>query len=168
MFLKKPLFVFVILVTCFCGAQAPVAPETNNKNKVEDLLVWKIAEDLKLSVKEEKALGEVIKILSAKKAKINSRIEESIQHMSKAAEKEKNKILQEYKKELKQLNDVSLEEIDKVQKILGPEKTAQYLVVKSEVVSRIRSLMGAQDKPESTVKSDKSDKSLPEPKLIEE
>lgn len=161
---KKPLFIFILLFQIFAVAQAPA---TNSKNRVDDLLIWKISEDLKLSTKEEKDLNEVLKMLSSKKAKINARLEESIQQLAKAAESEKNKMLQDYKKELKQLSEIAIEEVDKIQKVLGSDKAAKYLVIKSEVVNRIRTLMGAQDRPESTTKPFEG-KALPEPKLIEE
>src|SRR4051812_48107016 len=97
--------------------------QSQNKSKIEDLLIWKIAEDLKLNVKEEKSLSEIIKSISSKKQIANGRLEELIQQMPRlATELEKTKALSDYKKQLKTINELSVQEIDQIQKALGSEK----------------------------------------------
>ena len=160
--MKIKTIVFIAAVFCSILSQA------QNKNKIEDLLIWKISEDLKLTVPEEKNLSEIIKTISLKKQQSSLKLDELIQQMPKLnSNAEKIKALNEYKAQLKSINALSVQEIEQVQKALGADKAAKYLVVKSEVANRIRSLLTTQDRAEGKVVEVK-DAKLPEPKVIEE
>jgi hypothetical protein len=142
--------------------------QAQNKNKIEDLLIWKISEDLKLTVPEEKKLSEIIKDISAKKQQASAKIEELVQQIPKlTSDAEKLKALTEYKKQMKTVSSLMVQEIEQIQKALGVDRASKYIVAKNEVASRIRSLLTTQERAENKVVEVK-DAKLPEPKVIEE
>jgi hypothetical protein len=152
----------------------PLWAQTGNagNNRVEDLFLWKISEELKLSVKEEKDLSNVIKELNQKKSKAGDQIQELISKMSSSKNaKESKKLLFDYETALKNYNGISLEEVKRLEKTLSPEKVTKYFVVKAELTAKIRNLMANPEKNHQDRGSEKSKGervSLPEPRVIEE
>lgn len=144
--------------------------EVSGKNRVEDLFIWKISEELKLSVKEEKEITNLIKDLNDKKAAVSEQIQKIIFEMAKSPEKNK-KLLLDYRLALKRYNDISIEELDRLQKILSAEKSTQYFVVKSDLSQKIRSVLAVSSDKQTEMKAlDKKKETgpLPDPKIIEE
>ena len=141
----------------------PATPP-ESRNRLEELFIWKVSEDLKLSVMEEKSFSELLRDINKRKIELNDNLQNTLRAMQDSkTSKEKDKALADYKKKLKSYNAISIDEIDKVQKIFGPEKTAQYLLIKSDLTSRVKTLLASPDKS----KPEKSEK-IPAPKIIEE
>jgi len=127
-------------------------------DRVEQLFLWKISEELKLSVKEEKEITSLIQGLNQKKSTLNKELD-SISTEFKDA-KNKEPLLKKYRSLLMEYNQISLNELDGVQKILGKTKTMQYLYLKTDFTMKIKSLFSAAEKEKKTT--------LPDPKVIEE
>lgn len=141
------------------------AANRNEKNKFEELFIWKLSDDLKLTVVEEKKFSEFIRDLNDKKTQINNEIDVTVQDIAKAINsKNQNKnrdiekLLTQYRKNIKNYNDLSLKELDGVQKIVGQERTAQYLVFKSDLTNKLKQLLSPTEK----------NSNLPPPKVIQE
>ena len=120
-----------------------------DRNKIEELFLWKISDELKLSVPEEKALGEFIKSQTEKKSKLADQTKENLKQLSAAAgdSKKTEKLLAEHRKILKAYNEIALEEVDQIQKKLGSVRVAQYLVLKNDLTNRLKTLLASPDKP---------------------
>lgn len=140
----------------------------NDKNKFEELLIWKLSDDLKLTVSEEKKFSEWMRELNHKKAAINNQIEGVIRSLSEIStnnkislknnEKEYDKLLIDYRRLLKSYNELSIKEIDNLQKIIGVSKTGQYLVFKSDLTNKLKQMLTPNEKVAP----------LPPPKVIQE
>lgn len=152
----KSLFIFSCLFV-FSSAVGAV----DARNKVEELFIWKISDELKLSVPDEKSLADLLRGLNQRRAKVNEDLQATIKKMAEArTPKEREKILAEHKKLLKVYADLSIEEVDRIQKMLGSEKATQYFVLKNDLTNRLKSMLAAPDK--------KPAEKLGPPKIIEE
>lgn len=118
-----------------------------SRSRVEELFIWKISDEMKLSVPEEKSFSDLIRTLNRKKAKANERIQSVLKELSKTTvPKEREKLLVEHRSLLKEYNNYSLEELDKIQKLFGPQKAAQYFVLKNDLTVRLKNLLAIPDK----------------------
>lgn len=140
----------------------PVKAEVDRQvKKFEDLFIWKISDELKLTQKEESIVSEVIKDTNRKKQQSNTELEllyktlnaESTEAGKKVAF---NKIRAVHKTQL----NITLDELDRLNKGLGLKKLGQYLEVKRDLSEKIKSIWTQNEK--------KGDKILPPPNVIEE
>lgn len=140
------LFKFLIFNLAIFSFSSLFAVE--NRSRVEELFIWKISDEMKLSVPEEKSFSDLIRNLNQKKLKTNEELQIVLKSLAKAStRKDKEKFLAEHRKLLKQYNDYSLEEVDRIQKIFGTDKAAQYFVLKNDLTSRLKSLLAIPEKP---------------------
>lgn len=134
------------------------------RNQLEELLIWKMSDELKLSPVEEKKFTDAVKSLNEKKSDLNHSMQESITKMGKAATaKAKDEELNRYRKILQNYSRVSEEEFDRLKPILGAERMVQYLNIKQDLTNRIKTMLA---NPEGLNKA--AGKPLPQPKVIEE
>jgi hypothetical protein len=75
--------------------------------------------------------------------------------------------LAEQKRLLRSYNDLSLEEADQIQKILGVNKAAQYFVLKNELTNKLKTVLLSPENSKATEKIEKAEKLAP-PVIIEE
>ena len=155
-FLKILILIFTLVL--------PMAVFAADRNKVEELFLWKISDELKLSVPEEKALGEFVKSQSEKKSKLNEQTQANLRQLAEASgdAKKVDKLLVEHKKILKAYNDLNVEEVEQIQKKLGSARAAQYLVLKNDLTNRLKTLLASPDKTTTPTKK------LSPPQIIEE
>jgi len=155
------LLVFLLLLPA-------VGLATASKNRVEELFIWKISDELKLSIPEEKKVSDLIRKLNEKKSKSGDDIQENLKRLAEAkALKDKEKLLAEQKRLLRSYNDLSLEEADQIQKILGVNKAAQYFVLKNELTNKLKTVLLSPENSKATEKIEKAEKLAP-PLIIEE
>ncbi len=161
------LWLMAIVVISFCWpgslALASEATEkmTQNRNKIEELFIWKISDELKLSIKEEKKFSDLFRDLNQKKMSLGQQQDEMISLMAiKTNDKERLKFLNQYRLQLVEYSKIQIREFDELKKILGPERFAKYLNVKRELTNKVKILL--------TEKSEKKNSDLPPPKVIEE
>lgn len=152
--------VLIIIVSLYCISTWGSEP----RNKVEELFLWKIADELKLSVPEEKFLSEFLKSLTEKKNKLNERTKENLKEISESSgdRQKTEKLLLEHKKLIKSYNDLAFDEIDQIQKKLGSQKLARYLVLKNDLTNKLKTLLSSPEK------SSPSNPKLSSPQVIEE
>ncbi|KYG69769.1 hypothetical protein AZI87_10260 [Bdellovibrio bacteriovorus] len=156
------IFLFTISVL-FSTSLVSAASAAEKRNQLEELLIWKMSDELKLTPVEEKKFTDIVKSLNQKKADLNHELQASVEKMQKATSaKFKEDELSKYRKTLQSYGRVGEEEFDKLKPLLGSERMAQYLVIKQDLTNRIKSMLA---NPES---NGKGSKSLPSPKLIEE
>ncbi len=151
-------FLFLVSILAF----GFTARATEPRNRVEELFIWKISDEMKLAVPEEKMLSQALRRLNQKRAKANGALQENLKKMNQVkSSKEREKLLQEHRQLLKSYHELSLEELDLVEKILGPDRTSRYLILKNDLTARLKNLLATPgDKPVSAP--------LPPPQVIEE
>ena len=157
--------VLILLLVGFAGTtQAETKPPEkmiNNKNKIEELFIWKISDELRLSTKEEKSFTDLFRELSQKKMALGHSQDETITRLAATTkDKERNQLLTDYRQQMTEYNKIQTREFDEIKKLLGPERLAKYLSVKRELTNKVKTLL--------TEKSEKKEADLPPPKVIEE
>ena len=155
---------FILFILLSFGTQAVFAASNEvetRKTHIEDIFIWKMSDELKLSAAEEKQFTEISHQLNKKKLELNKKIQDLVQSLN---EKSNETNLKEYKKLLQEYNQVSITEYEQIKKIFGVKKFISYLKIKNELNSKMKSIL-AGDKPD---KKEASDKALPQPKVIVE
>lgn len=115
---------------------------TNKAKQVEDLFIWKISDELKLSVKEEKSFSEIIRKLNKEKLDLTNQMDQLTIELKDQKDNKKNQqILKKYKVSIQKYGLTSVQEIDKIEKLLGSERTAKYIVLKNDFTSKLKQLL---------------------------
>lgn len=154
-------FVFILIISMGFSVNS-VAVAADKRNQLEELLIWKMSDELKLSPVEEKKFTDVVRQLNQKKTELNQELQASIEKLAKLkTAKEKDDELARYRKTVQSFGRIGEEEFDKLKPLLGTERLAQYLVIKQDLANRIKTMLV---NPENQ----KGGKALPQPKLIEE
>lgn len=155
--------VIFIFTGVLCGPINPAVHAAEKRNQLEELLIWKMSDELKLNPMEEKKFTEIVKSLNTKKTELNQNLQSSVDKMSKSSSaKHKEEELNRYRKILQNYSRMAEEEFDRLKPLLGAERMAQYLVIKQDLTNRIKTMLA---NPEA---NGKGSKPLPQPKLIEE
>lgn len=141
---------------------APSVVFAEKRNQLEELFIWKMSEELKLTSIEEKKFTEIVKSINQEKSSLNKSIQEAVTKMPKlSTDKEKAEALKAYKKDLQRYNHLSEGEVERMQSLLGVSRTIQYLQIKQDLTNRVKTLL-------VTPEAGKENKKLPAPKVIEE
>jgi hypothetical protein len=141
------------------AAQLETQAETR-KSYLEDMFIWKMSDELKLTAKEEKLFTETLKKLNKEKSELNKKI---LVRTDSLHEKSTSEDLRQLNKLLVDYNRYGLREFEAVQNLLGNQKFIQYLKIKNELSLKMKSILIGERSGEK--KEDKSSKSLPKPKV---
>lgn len=148
---------------------APIAPAqtpetgTPKSSKLEELLIWKLSDELRLTTAEEKKFSEAVRDLSARKTTLGQRLEKELDLLKNAkTPADRKKRLKTYRTTLQELQKLPVDEIDHLEAILGTERLAKYLDVKADLVGKVKALL--------IEKAEHKDggQALPPPKIREE
>jgi hypothetical protein len=153
-------YIKIMLALFYVGFSA-LAEVDRQVKKFEDLFIWKISDELKLTQKEESVVSEIIKDTNKKKQQSNAELEALYKKLneetSESGKKSAfNKIRALHKAQL----NITLEELDRLNKGVGLKRLGQYLEVKRDLSEKIKNVWSQTEK--------KGDKVLPPPKIIEE
>lgn len=138
-------------------------PTTRNRpqrNQLEEIFVWKVSDELKLTVPEEKKLSELLRELSLKKNALNRESQDLVAqlgHVKATDDKARGKLLEKYRRNLDSYQKLGLQEFDRIKKLLGAVRTARYLQIKQELTTRVKSLI-AIDKTDKNEKGERAKK----------
>jgi hypothetical protein len=141
----------------------PAAEDSkSNNHKFEDLFIWKISDEMKLSPADEKTFSELIRGLNQKRQDLNESMQDTLRKLKDAkAKAEQSKLIAQYRDQMKKHSQLGVDEIDQIKKALGPEKAAQYLILKNELMTQLRTKLTKSE-------SDKDKTILKAPQIIEE
>ena len=131
------------------------------KSHLEDIFIWKISDQLKLTANEEKQFTDINKALNKKKSELNKKIQEAVQNLT--AEHSETQ-LKAYKKLVQDYNQISISEFEDIKKLLGTKKFISYLKIKNELTTKLKSILVGDKLAEN--KRDANSKPLPPPKII--
>jgi hypothetical protein len=118
------------------------------RRRLEELLIWKMSEELKLSVEIEIPFAEAMRALNREKAKANVEVAEALSALGKAKTRgETDVALKKYEKAWKDYGELPLREVSRIRAIVGPEKLSRYLVAKSQMAEKLKALSSAAEEP---------------------
>lgn len=140
----------------------------SRKSYLEDIFIWKMTDELKLSIPEERKFSEIQKNLNKRKLDLNKSIQNSIETLADLKNKSNFQIntqLNQHHKLLKRYNHVALEEFEAMRKILGPNKFVEYLRIKNDLTNKMKSLLAGENEKKD-LKEEKPSFVLPPPKVI--
>jgi predicted nucleic acid-binding Zn-ribbon protein len=124
--------------------------------RLEDLFIWKVSDELKLSAVEEEEFASQLRALNTKRKKLNDEIENLLKEMGELSlaqkESELPKKLRDYERKIKQYSDTQVEEIKQVEKVLGVRRAAVYFSLKNDLVFKIRQSLSPQPRSISAPK----------------
>ena len=151
----------VLLLVVILQSSAQAAPTGVKATHLEELLIWKVSDELKLKPAEEKSFAEIIKKLNLEKAQLSENIQKEISALKdEKSEKNLQALLKNHRKSISNYSRLTEKEFDQLSKLLGPQRMSQYLVIKQDITQRIKSLL-------STPENKSTPANLPPPKFIE-
>lgn len=154
---------FIILGTSWLGLLNGPAVAAEKRNQLEELLIWKMSDELKLTPIEEKKFSNIVKEISKKKSESHQAQQAAVEKMSQGlSAKLKEEQLVAYRKSLVAYSRALEQEFDSLKGLLGSERMTKYLVIKQDLTNRIKNMI---TNPEATKKMSAP---LPPPKIIEE
>jgi hypothetical protein len=158
MFNFVPLLILISLfsINAYSNNEAEL-----KKSHLEDIFIWKISDELKLTANEEKQFTDINKALNKKKSELNKKIQEAVQSL-KASDSEAQ--LKSYKKLIQDYNQLTLTEFESIKQLLGTKRFISYLKIKNELTTKIKSILIGDKLADN--KRDASAKPLPPPKII--
>ncbi len=156
-----PFLLLILHLFFFIIPMAHAASDNDTKKThLEDIFIWKISDELRLSVQEEKQFTEISKSLNRRKSEINKKIQDCIKKLN---ENSSQADLANYRKLLTEYNQLSVAEYDGIKKILGTKKFITYIKIKNELTSKLKSVLTGEKNGE---KKETVSKDLPPPKVI--
>lgn len=151
----------ILLFSLPLHAQSASTPK---KNSVEDIFIWKVSDELKLSATEEKKFADIHRDLNKQKMLLATQLQK-LSFQSKEnpqlPQSHASNIIKNYKKTLMAYNDLSLQELDKMKTLLGDKKFLDYLAIKQDINLKLKSLVLGEEPKAKPAK-------LPPPQIIEE
>lgn len=154
------LYKTLVLFTFFLNLVA-FSESENQVKKFEDLFIWKISDELKLTPQEEKTVSEVIRESNKKKAASNVELELLYKKLKEeTTESGRKATFAKIRATLKSQLTVNIDELDRLNKGIGLKKLGQYLELKRDLAEKIKGIWIQNEK--------KGGNHLPPPKVIEE
>lgn len=153
------LVVLLLSLLSFTAFAQAASDNTIKRNHVEDIFIWKMSDELKLSAKEEKAFTDINKNLNRRRAELNKKIQDLVSKLNESGDES---ALRDYKNLILEYNQLSVTEFDSIRKLLGNRKFVSYLKIKSDLNIRLKSILAGErpsEKKEAKVK-------LPPPRVI--
>lgn len=122
--------------------------DAKERNRLEELFIWKTSEELRLAPNEEQKFTEAIHQLNQRRKEANAKMDAALSALSAAKTKvEADKALTAHRAALKDMQAAQTAELDKLKPLLGSEKLAQYIVVKNSILEKLKTML-AQPAPQ--------------------
>lgn len=158
------IWITVCMLMClFLTVAASANDVDKNRARVEELFLWKVSDALALDSKQEIEFSKIMKKLREDKARLDGQMEDVLRKIdAQKDEKAQISLLEEYKGYLREYSSYQSREIEQLDKLLGPQKVAKYLVLKEKLINRLKgALVDAGKVADSKVKAKK-------PKIVHE
>lgn len=132
----RSLIFFIFTISSVLSFAA--SDSETKKSYIEDIFIWRMSDELKLTASEEKKFTAIHKELNKRKAELNKEIQETTQNLpQQPTEAQLGKLRQA----IKNYNQISLDEFDLMKKLLGLKRFAAYLQIKSELTNKVKLLL---------------------------
>lgn len=156
------LLIAVLFVGNFLASSAD-ADSNRSRERLQQLLIWKVSDSLNLTSKEESKLTSAIETTAKEKQEAGLEMQKIIQKL-KAKKKNATALLEDYENALAKYHKAQEAELKRISKALGSERAAKYLVIKNEFGDKLKSVLSQINTPEEKPKP----KKLKDPQIIEE
>lgn len=151
----------IFALSCFLIIYPSLAETDKQVKKFEDLFIWKISDELKLTTLEETSVSNIIRESNKKKAAGNTELEVLYKKLKEeTTESGRKSTFAKIKTAHRAQLAVTLDELENIQKNIGLKKLGQYLELKRDLAEKIKNMWIQHEK--------KSGGTLPPPKVIEE
>lgn len=111
------------------------------RRRLEEVFIWKMSEELRLSVEIETTFAEAIRALNREKHSANSEVAQSLEALEKSrSAKDRDHALKRYERAWRTYGELPIREVSRMRPILGSEKLGQYLVAKSQMAEKLKAL----------------------------
>lgn len=114
------------------------------RKRLEELFIWKMSEELKLSVDTEVAFAEALRSLNREKSVALNELNEALLALGEVGQRQRTipsshltEAMARYEKAVRRYGDVPVREVARLKPILGTEVTARYLFAKSQVTEKL-------------------------------
>lgn len=139
------------------------AASDRNRQRLDELFIWKLSESLNLKPEEEAGLKRVMKEVKEVRAKRALELEETMKAMQSEKEAQKRRdLMTQYRAQLIRLNATQTEELDQLEQILGPDRMPDYVLAREKLLERIKGAL-ADSSRDKGIKS-----KVQNPKIIEQ
>lgn len=159
-------YIVVGMLVTLMGTSTFAGSADKNKNRMEELFMWKVSDALALDQKEESEFKRVMEKIRDVRNKRTAKIDETLRKLDKADSKEKPQLLAQYKDMLKEYNSCQVEEVEELEKLLGTERVAKYLVLKDQLLNRLKGALADASVRDTRDKSLKT--KVKDPKIIQD
>lgn len=148
MFSFKPLTLIaaVVLGVSLARAAAPQtqAADSKERARLEELFIWKTSEELKLTPADEQKFTSAIHDLNKRRRDANAKLDAALATLAAAKTKaEAEKALVAHRAALRETQAVQTAELDRLRPLLGSEKLAKYIVAKSSILEKLKTMLAA-------------------------
>ncbi len=148
---KPLLWPTAVALVCACAtvtalAAAPQTPAADSKERarLEELFIWKTSEELKLAPAEEQKFTDIIHDLNKRRREANARMDSAVSSLANAKTKaEAEKALGAHRAALRETQNLQNAELDRLRPLLGPEKLAKYVLAKSSILEKLKTMLAA-------------------------
>lgn len=137
--------------------------------RIEELYKWKVSDTLELSNEEEARFSEILKEIGERR-RLAVEEEERLIVKIKATDKTEDleQLIRQYQKQAQVLTETHKLECEKLKKLFGVKRFANYIVLKSELNHKLKDYLShGGEKSRSVRKEETSQGVLPDPKVIE-
>lgn len=123
------------------------------RKRLEELFIWKMSEELKLSVDTEISFTEALRALNREKAAARLELNDALFSLNQVSGSLRGKesgltrpakssvdAIRLYEKAMRRYGEIPVREVARLKPILGPEGLARYLVAKSRVTDKLLSI----------------------------
>jgi len=141
------------------------------KNQVEDIFIWKMSDELRLTAAEEKKFSEIHKSLNQKKMSLQSEITTLSYDLRKNPQMSKKEIantIKKFKKATLDYSQLSSLELSEMLNLLGERRFLEYVAIKQDINSKLKNLLVGEDPNKSKNSVSSTAKALSPPQIIEE
>ena len=141
------------------------------KNQVEDIFIWKMSDELRLTAAEEKKFSEIHKSLNQKKVSLQSELATLSYELRKKPSMSKKEItltVKKFKKTTQDYSQLSTLELSEMLNLLGERRFLEYIAIKQDISSKLKNLLVGEDPNKSKSSVSSTVRSLSPPQIIEE
>ena len=125
------------------SSQSP-ASDSKERARLEELFIWRTSEELKLQPNEEQKFTDVIHELNKRRRDANARMDDALTALANAKTKvDADKALAAHRSALRETQAVQNAELDRLKPLLGSEKLARYVVAKSSILEKLKTMLAA-------------------------
>ena len=165
----KNLVLFTLAIPLYVQAAGD-----KGRERVEQLIKWRVSDQLALSPKEEEAFSKILLQMSEKRRELNDKLNSTIESLRSLQEVKSNSLTTvskkkqetlalEYEKLSLALTELHRDENMQLKKLFGLERFGRYLVLRHDLNDKLKEFITS-GRGETTSPK----KRLPEPQIIEE